>query len=70
MKMKNSTMITMEKYNIIVEILLELESKGINEPKTKTERDYSKKYEIIGNVKGRCLYRKTKHGDTLVSKTP
>ena len=69
MKMKNSTMITMEKYNIIVEILLELESKGINEPKTKTERDYSKKYEIIGNVKGRCLYRKTKHGDSVIVPT-
>jgi hypothetical protein len=47
--MKNSTMISVEKSNFIVETLIELESKGINEPKAKTERDYSKKYEIVGN---------------------
>ncbi len=49
LKMKNSTMISVEKSNFIVETLIELESKGINEPKAKTERDYSKKYEIVGN---------------------
>jgi hypothetical protein len=49
-------MITLEKYNSIVEVLQELYSKANNAPKSKQERDYAKKYELIGNIKGRCLY--------------
>ncbi len=64
--MKNSTMSSFEKYNFIVDTLIQFESEGANEPKTKFERDYSKKFEIIGNIEGRCLYWKTNNGDSII----
>ncbi len=59
----------MEKSNFIVDTLMHFESKWIHEPKTKYKKDYSKKYEIIGNIKVRCLYRKAKQRDSIIVPT-
>jgi hypothetical protein len=49
-KMKNSTLISKQKYNGVVQVLLDLETKSKKQQKTKKERDYQWRYILIGNV--------------------
>jgi hypothetical protein len=48
--MKNSTLISKQKYNGVVQVLLDLETKSKKQQKTKEERDYQWRYILIGNV--------------------
>jgi len=57
-KMSNSTLITREKYDKIVEILLRNNTITKGKKLSKKERDSIKKYVLVGNVGGKCLYRK------------
>jgi len=56
--MSNSTLITREKYDKIVEILLQNPTITKGEKLSKKKRDCIKKYVLVGNVAGKCLYQK------------
>jgi len=55
-KMSNSTLITREKYDEIVEILLQNPTITKGKKLFKKKRDCIKKYVLVGNVAGKCLY--------------
>jgi len=57
-KMSNSTLITREKYDEIVEILLRNPTITHGKKLSKKERYSIKKYVLVGNFGGKCLYWK------------
>jgi hypothetical protein len=64
--MKNSTLISEEKYSYIIECLRSIKRKGpIKKYWTNDEKTYNLKYCLLTNVQRRCLFRRTKTGDLL-----
>jgi hypothetical protein len=56
--MSNSTVITREKYDEIVQTLLQNSTIMKGKKLSKRERDCVKKYVLVGNIVGKCLYWK------------
>jgi hypothetical protein len=64
-KMTNSTLITQERYNTIVKVLLARRSRQKGQQMPKFDRDCLKKYILVGNIANKCLYRKADYGHHL-----